>query len=530
LLLARLAKGRIQARAAKADTGPKYDFDTILRDYADDPEGFCRDWLVAKDTAGVSKPFELWEQQRKAACAVVKCRRVARRSGHKVGKSKLAAGLAIWWVVTRSMARGIVTAPTSRQVKKALWYEIRRFWQESPKLQQIMPEPALEPETGIRWADGRELFGFTASSADKVSGPGGPAVFVVVDEASGVPRDVWEALQGIRAGGGKVLALGNPTQTSGWFYDAFNERRDGWDLDKISSCDTPNYIENRQVVPGLADREFEEEIASDYGKDSAAYAVRVLGDFPKNVANAVIGLGLVELARMRWDDTEDLTSPLELGVDVARFGDDDSAVAARIGTKLYSPAWFEKERKIKAVVNGYNSIAVAGMVVQCLGVLQRPGQRVRIKIDCTGGFGEPVAEQLRTLRESGELGEFGEFVEIVEVNFAGESSDPTKYPVVRDELWFGGRAFFGPEVGGSMYPDPRLESELVAPTYAPDIKGRNKVEKKSETKKRLGRSPDRADAALLAIYNTHVSISEPDEDFQHADVSRWEGVGGSGFG
>jgi phage terminase large subunit len=485
---------------------------------------------VFRDPDGTAHPFEMWEAQRKIARAICQNRRVARRSGHKVGKSMLAAALVIWWVATHGLARGILTAPTSRQVKKALWFEVRRFWTNSPKLRELFPEPALEPETGIRWADGRELFGFTASSADKVSGPGGPAVLVVVDEASGVPRDVWEALQGIRAGGGKVLALGNPTQTSGWFFDAFHERRTGWDLDKISSRETPNYIAGTTVIHGLADAEFEQEIADDYGIDSPAYAVRVLGEFPKNVANAVIGLGLVEMARMRWDDTEDLTSPLELGVDVARFGDDDSACAGRIGTKLYSPAYFEKERGIKAVVNGYNSIAVAGMVVQCLGALQRRGQRVRIKIDCTGGFGEPVAEQLRTLRENGELGDFGEFVEIIEVNFAGESSDSEKYPVVRDELWFGGRTFFGPEVGGSMYPDPKLESELVAPTYAPDVKGRNKVEKKSETKKRIGRSPDRADAALLAIYNTHLAISEPDEDFQHADVSRWEGVGGSGFG
>jgi len=230
----RLVREAERAKYTDAKSWSGLDLDSIVREYADDPEGFCRDFLICKDTLGVAQPFQLWEAQRKAACAVVKCRRVARRSGHKVGKSKLAAGLVIWWVCTRSMARGILTAPTSRQVKKALWFEIRRFWQESPKLREIMPEPALEPETGVRWSDGRELFGFTASSADKVSGPGGPAVFVVVDEASGVPRDVWEALQGIRAGGGKVLALGNPTQTSGWFYDAFNERRDGWDLDKIA--------------------------------------------------------------------------------------------------------------------------------------------------------------------------------------------------------------------------------------------------------------------------------------------------------
>lgn len=498
-----------------------WSLNSILTEYADDPIGFCRDWLACKDIDGVAQPFELWDAQQKTARAVVSNRRTARRSGHKVGKSKLAAGLALWWVLTHAMARGILTAPTSRQVKKALWYEIRRFWTESPMLREIMPEPALEPETGVRWPDGRELFGFTASSADKVSGPGGPNVFIVVDEASGVPRDVWEALQGIRAGGGKVLALGNPTQTSGWFYDAFNERRDGWDLDKISSCDTPNYIQGRQVIPGLADREFVEEEANDYGADSPTYAVRVLGEFPLQVANAVIGLGAIEAARSRWEEAlDDDFAPLELGVDVARFGDDDSACAARVGLKLYSPAWFEKQKGVKAVVNGYNSIAVAGMVVQCLGTVRNPGQRVRIKLDCTGGFGEPVAEQLRALKATDGLGD-PKLIEIIEVNFAGQSSDPEKYPVIRDELWFGGRAFFAE--GGAMYPDPKLESELVAPTYAPDIKGRNKVEKKSETKKRLGRSPDRADAALLAILqrNYGPSLVAPKLEAYESPMAGW---------
>lgn len=522
-LLARLAKTRLQQRQ-----GAQSSTKTILHEYVDDPESFCRDFLVCNDPFGVAKPFELWEAQKRAARAVVKNRRVARRSGHKVGKSKLAAALVIWWCLTRGMARGILTAPTSRQVKKALWYEIRRFWIESPKLRLLMPEPALDPETGVRWDDGRELFGFTASSADMVSGPGGPNVFVVVDEASGVPRDVWEALQGIRAGGGKVFALGNPTQTSGWFYDAFHERRDGWDLDVISSKETPNYVSGEQLIPGLADREFEQEIRGDYGDDSPAYDVRVLGNFPKLVANAVIGLGAVELARLRWDDTDDDAATLELGIDVARFGDDESAVAARVGMKLFSPAYFEKERDIKAVVNGYNSIAVASMSVACMKALRKRGQLVRFKIDVTGGFGEPVAEQLRVLRDTGEL-EFPDQIEIIEVNFAGSSSDNEKYPVLRDELWFGGRAFFN--AGGSMYQDSRLESELVAPTYAPDPKGRNKVEKKSDTKKRIGRSPDRADASLLAIYLGSVTPIEADDDDDLVeDEPRWGNYEGRGFG
>jgi phage terminase large subunit len=495
---------------------------TVLTEYADYPAEFFRDVLLT----------DLWSKQYEIALSVLKERRTAVRSGHKIGKSKLAAGLGCWWTCTRGAARGMLTAPTSRQVKKAVWYEVRRYWQECPDLRRLMPEPALAPETGCRWHDGRELFGFTASNADNVSGPGGPEVLVVIDEGPGVPREVWEALQGIRAGGGKVLALGNPTQTSGWFFDAFNERRKGWAHFNVSSTDTPNFLAGHAVIPGLADRDFVQEVIDDYGEDSPQYAVRVKGDFPANVSNAVIGLGLIEGGRVRWEDDEvsDKCDAVDIGVDVARFGDDDSAVSGRRGLRLYTPAWFEREpdedRRFKAVVNGYDSVKVAGLALAALRALRKPGERARIKVDVTGGFGEPVCAMLRALRDTGEI---DDDVQVIPVNFAGESSDPDIFPVIRDELWFGGRYFF--RAGGAIYRDPKCESELIAPTYEPDLKGRNKVEKKRDTKKRLGRSPDRADSALLAIYQPNATIEAPDDDVsEYQDTSRWEGVDGRGYG
>jgi phage terminase large subunit len=462
---------------------------------------------------------------------VVASRRVACRSGHKIGKSKLAAALAIWWACTRGNARVLLTAPTERQVKLALWYEIQQFWNNSPELREIMPEPALAPQIGVRWTDGRQLFGFTAKHADAVSGPGGPEVLVIVDEASGVPREVWEALQGVRAGGGKVLALGNPTQTSGWFFDAFHERRAGWVLHHISSLETPNCTIAPNTVPGLADLDFAKEIENDYGIDSPAYAVRVLGKFPDNVANAVIGLGLIELARMRWDieAAEADASPLDLGVDVARMGDDFSAVAARRGLWLFSPAYFEKEHQLKAVVNGYDTTRVTGLVLQVMAKVRRGKEHVRIKIDATGGYGGAVADRLWEMIEAGEL---DDRVEVIEVNVSVSASDKTKWPRRRDEIWFNGREWC--KAGGAMYHDAMLESELMAPIYSPTVTGQNKVESKDETKKKLGRSPDRADAALLAIYEPPVERRKDSEDVTHV-ASRWDGFDddrswGAGYG
>jgi phage terminase large subunit len=529
----KLRRERASRRAAlqTVEATPSTETGPSALDFFDDPQGFCEAFLQIRIGRDVV-PFRLWAKQGQLAKAVALYRRVCCRSGHKVGKTALAAALAIWWACTRPNARVILTAPTERQVQKALWYEVRRFYNNSPRLRAIMPEPALSPATGVRWVDGRELFGFTAKNADAVSGPGGPEVLVIIDEASGVPREVWEALQGVRAGGGKVLALGNPTQTVGWFFDAFNEKRTGWDHHNISSADTPNYIEDRIVIPGLADRDYVREVADDYGEDSPTYAVRVTGDFPKNVANAIIGLGLIELARreanlLEWGDVLELDGlTVDLGVDVARFGDDDSAVSARVGSQLFTPAWFEKTRAVKAVVNGYDSVKVAGLVVQCLSVLPHQGKRVRIKIDCTGGYGEPVAAMLRALIDTGNL---PSTVEIYEINYSSESSNDEVFPVLRDELWFGARPWF--KAGGAMYPDPKLESEMMAATYAPDLKGRNKVEPKKEIKKRLGRSPDRADAALLAIYEPGAPIGDMPPAGDEAEHGFFEGYSeSSGFG
>ncbi len=487
---------------------------TVLTEYAERPAEFFVDILHTG----------LWTAQLDVARSVLENRRTIVRSGHKIGKSKLAAGLGLWWACTHTTARSILTAPTSRQVSKALWYEVRRYWQSSPELRRLVPEPGLAPETGCRWYDGRELFGFTASDADNVSGPGGPEVLIVIDEGPGVSRAVWEAFQGIRASGGKVLALGNPTQTSGWFFDAYHGKRKGWVHYQISSTDTPNCVEGRDVIPGLAGQDFVQEIIDDYGEDSPQYAVRVKGDFPKAVANAVIGLGLIEGARARWDD-EDITDDcavVDIGVDVARFGDDDSAVSGRRGLRLYTPAYFEKEHDIKAVVNGYDAVKVGALVSSCIGALARPGERIRVKVDTTGGFGEPVCAELERLKQTkDDDGDplLPERLEIVRVNFAGKSSDPEKYPVVRDELWFGGRSFFKL---GALYPDPKAESELIAPTYELDAQGRNKVEKKKDTKKRLGRSPDRADSVLLSAYEPQTVAVDDSWVESATSMTRWE--------
>jgi phage terminase large subunit len=520
-------------RKRQAAAGPQHTTDSVLVEYANDPVGFARDWLgyeleiqLPEDALTNARQTPGWcTYQADIARAVLEHSKVAVRSGHKLGKSLVAVIIAIWWVCTREEGRAVLTAATDRQVRRVLWRELRNVHRRLKKRGvAILPEPKLDPATGCQWPDGREIIGFATKVPENAAGFSGPALLFVLDEGSGIPTEIYEAFAGNMAGGAKLLALSNPTQTTGWFFEAFEVRRDFWHQIHLSIEDSPNYRAGAAVVPGLATRDYEAEIAEAYGKDSAFYQVRVAGNFPKNVPNAVIGLGMVEAAREAWDpEAIPESRTLDIGVDVARFGDDFSAACARRGLTLYTPAFFEREHGIPAAVNGYDSKKVAGMALQVMRSIRQPGERVRIKIDAAGGYGGGVADELRAQKEAGEL---DEFIEIIEVNVSVKSAEPEKYPQLRDELWFGGRAWF--KAGGAMYPDAKLESELIAPIYAPTAGGQFKVESKAETKKRLGRSPDRADAALLAIYEAVESFDVPQK--QLPAMSRWGLTRGRGFG
>ncbi len=129
------------------------------------------------------------------------------------------------------------------------------------------------------------------------------------------------------AGGASILLISNPTQTSGTFYEAFTTKRHLWHTIHISSETTPNVTEGRTIIPGLATRAWVEEKKADWGEESPLFQVRVRGNFPDQAENSVIGLGLIEAARARYDNAPAaLSGRFDLGVDVARYGDDTTVL------------------------------------------------------------------------------------------------------------------------------------------------------------------------------------------------------------
>jgi hypothetical protein len=169
-------------------------------------------------------------------------------------------------------------------------------------------------QTELKLGPGNYAIGLSTNEGVRFQGFHGDHILIVLDEAPGVLPEIWEAIEGIRAGGDvRVLALGNPTIASGPFYDAFTANRDLWRTFTISAFDTPN-LAGLTLPDVLALHEVELDIApnpylvtrrwvrekwSEWGEDNALWQARVLGEFPVQSDNALISLAWLEAAARR---------------------------------------------------------------------------------------------------------------------------------------------------------------------------------------------------------------------------------------
>jgi hypothetical protein len=436
--------------------------------YISDPVGFCSDVLG----------LNLWRRQKEILLAALAHKAVAVRSGHKVGKTTVVAALALWWCSTRANALVILTSSSYTQVDEQLWPQVRKL--HSQALRRGCPlggRICQTAEGGIKWPGGRRMFGMSTDKSERMGGYSGDELLFVVDEASGIDESIYEAIEGNMAGGARKILVGNPTQIGGTFYDAFHADCGQWHTIHVSSEETPNVAAGKTVVRGLATLEWIEGRRLAWGENDPRFAVRVRGDFPAQGANSVISLQTVESAIARWNDVE-AKGHLEIGVDVARFGDDDSVITPRRGNKAFR----------SVVVHGQDTLQVVGWVLKVARGLRVRGEIPRVKVDGIG-VGSGVVDVLRS--HAGE-------VDVDDVNVA-EAATCEEYSNLRAQIWFGLNDWL--KDGGAIPSDTILKAELVTPTYKFDARGRLAIERKEDMKKRIQRSPDRSDSLALAVYS-----------------------------
>lgn len=414
----------------------------------------------------------------------------------------MAARVANWWFDSFDPGVCLTTAPTDRQVKDILWKEVRalRTRRGSKARRDVFPGPkACRLETSPE----HFAHGFTARDGDRFQGQHSCAVLIVFDEAEGVAPIFWEAAEAMLGGANfAFLALYNPTSQSGPTADA--ERSGRYHLVAMSALDHPNIADElagkKPRLPSAIRlgrlREMLEQWSAPAPSPEAPGAV-CLGDrwyLPGPVARARL-LGIRPTAGFNavwpeWAFDKAVarvlpeTGLLQLGCDVARFGDDFTAIHVRRGgLSLYHEAangWSVKDTCVRLQQLAFGYAKGAGI----------DPMRVIVAVDDVG-IGGGVIDHLRA-----------EGWAAVGVNVCRTAPEPDEYPDLRSYLWFhlAEQAARG-HVSFARLPQPvlaELRRELTAPTYTLDTRGRRQVESKDQTKQRLKRSPDNADATLLA--------------------------------
>jgi len=460
---ARLERAETIARAL-AEGGQDVDIQ-----YADDPVGFITERLGE----------HLWSKQVEIAEAVRDHRRVAVHSCFESGKSWLAARLVAWWIAVHAHGDAFVvtTATTGAQVRAILWREIRRAHVRGRLAGQL---------NQTEWWLAGEMVAFGRKPADYdaegFQGIHARYVLVVVDEAAGVPESIWRAAAGLTANQhSRQLAIGNPNDPQSYFASVCRPGS-GWHVIGVSAYDTPNF--SGEEIPDdlhdlLISPVYATELAAEVGEDSAVYVAKVLGQFPEDAADGVVPLSFVRACQRldREYDPADLV-PVELGVDVGAGGD-QTVICERRGM-VAGRIWRYRTP---------DSSEAAGYVVQAI---QETGA-TRVKVDVIG-IGWGVVGRLKELKA-----EHG--AEIVGVNVGAASTDPKRFPKLRDQLWWEVGRELSRSGGWDLSAiDETTVAQLIAPTWKPDSAGRYQIEPKADTRRRLKRSPDDADALLLVFH------------------------------
>jgi hypothetical protein len=488
--------------------------------YRDDPIGFFREVL------GV----EPWAKQRQMIELVRDHPRVAVSSGHKVSKSHTLAGIALWFYSCFEDARVIFTSTTSRQVDRILWLELRMMTYRSgrcvdckredphgvriprpcPHSAIIVGKPADLARSGLRSKDPaqgfREVVGFTAREAEAVAGISGKNLLYLADEASGIGDPIFQAMEGNRAGGARIVLTSNPTRNEGEFYEAFHGKSEFFRTMRISSEESPNVIAGTDVIPGLCQRSYIEEKRQEWGEDSSEYKIRIKGEFALGESLKVISLHDLLEAERRWEDTE-AEGRLFIGIDPAGEGKDgdESVFAVRRGLKVIG-------------LYAVRGMTTDALLMQLLGIIsehRKPREEPPVVIlDSEGSIGARVAGTLRSHTDRNP----DAFVLVPVKASHWATREPENYERIRDELWANLRDWIKHE-GGAVPEDRNLHRELHAPEWHRLANGKSKVTPKRELKKVLGRSPDRADAVALCVWRPRSLDGISGDSRQEAEVA-----------
>ena len=476
-----------------------------LTRYANDPVGFVTD-VLGDAGAPYSKQAEMLD-------ALVHHRRVSVVGANGSGKDWAAARAMLWWLETRPESKALTLGPTQRQVQEIVWQEMREAYAAAA---DVLSGRMLK--SAYRIDEGRFALGFSTNNALNIQGFHSEELLVVVTEAHAMPQLHMDAIKRLQPD--RLLLVGNALSRDGEFFVSHHAKRNLYHRIAISAFDTPNFTGEDGGRRGMITPEYVEEYAADYGEDHPLYAASVLAQFPDSLDDSLIGREAVESAMERGEaavvvpaerdvgavfktaptpgevarysagTTEDERSPRDvstpppaplnmttnepvyIGVDVARFGFDKSAICVRQGQRVLSVRSFERMDTMRLVFEVRRAV--------------RAWNAEAVFVD-EGGVGGGVVDRLR------ELG-----APVYGVHFGGSAQRPTRFYNRRSEIFWELRRLLNDALI-TLPRDEELAGQLLGLRYDVSSSGQVRLEGKPEMRRRGMPSPDKADALALAF-------------------------------
>jgi hypothetical protein len=416
-------------------------------------------------------------------------RRVAVRGPHGLGKTSLMAWVLLWFALTRDGDdwKAPTTASAWRQLTKFLWPEIRK-WARRLRWDKLGRSPfdaRLELQAlGLKLRTG-EAFAMASDVPELIEGAHADHMLYEFDESKTIPGATFDAAEGALGGPGEVfaLAVSTPGEPHGRFYEIHQRKpgtEDWW---------TRHVTLDEVIAAGRVSREWAEQRARQWGKDSAVYQNRVLGEFAAADEDGIIPLSWIEAANERWrqwdEDGRQLAPFVGVGVDVGGGSakGDKTILAPRYGLvvpelqRYQRSDTMETAGRVKGMLDAHGGRAVVDVIGIGAGVVSRLREQ-----NCeVVAFN--AAERTDKLDKSGELG----FIN------------------VRSAAWWSLRERLDPQSGDpiALPPDDTLTGDLTAPKWRVLSGGKIQVESKDDLRKpeRLGRSTDDGDAVVQVLWD-----------------------------
>lgn len=399
----------------------------------------------------------------------------ATASGHGVGKSALVAWIILWGATTLPDTKGVVTANTETQLKTKTWAELGKWFNLfiGRSMFKLTATALFQPEHERTWRV--DMVPWSERTTEAFAGlhNQGRRILLIMDEASAIPDIIWETAQGALTDKDTQIlwcVFGNPTRNTGRFRECFSGGAHAkyWHTNQVDSR-TVSFTNKEEIAKWIVA----------YGDDSDFVRVRVKGVFPRTGEQEFISNELVAEACVR-ELIVFPHDPLILGVDIARYGDNETVIFVRKGRDAQTISPIR--------MRGCDVVSAAGRVAEAYAAYRADA----IFVD-GGGVGGGVVDCLRNLHVPCFDIQFGSKPD--SIGFANGPSG-IAYANKRAEIWGSMREWLKI---GSIQNDRDLRAQLVGPTYTYNLRNEILLEKKEDMRRRGLESPDLADALALTF-------------------------------